>query len=66
MHQNPTDEQVWALAEQIYEKELRNEHMPAWPDVPSIYGRGCLNDAATRLGWKPESTEPLHNLSVLK
>lgn len=49
---NPTEDEIYKLAEEIYEKEIRNESMPPWNEVPSIYARGCINDAAIRLGWK--------------
>lgn len=52
-HVNPTDAEVRALAAHIYKTECQNELMPDWPDVPTIYARGCLNDAANRLGWRP-------------
>lgn len=50
---NPTKAQVYELAEQIYEQECRNELMPPWDEAPHVYTRGCINDAAVRLGWKP-------------
>lgn len=50
-----SEEEVMVLAKEIYESEIRNEYMPPFEDAPSIYARGCINDAAVRLGWKPES-----------
>ncbi len=52
---NPTDEEIESLAEEIYETECRNHLMPPWNYAPTVYARGCLNDAAIRLGWKPAS-----------
>lgn len=56
-HVNPTDEEVYKLAEEIYETEHRNEHMPPFKGTASIYARGCVNGAAERLGWKPSMEE---------
>lgn len=49
---------VRQLAEQIYESEHRmgNPRMPTWAEgVPSVYGYGCINEAANRLGWAHEN-----------
>lgn len=39
------NDMVYKLAEYFYENKLRNEFMPSWNEAPSIYVRGCLNDA---------------------
>lgn len=54
---NPSDKEIRVLAEEIYETELRNELMPPFDDAPSVFVRGCLNDAAIRLGWKPKENQ---------